>query len=935
MKSPLSRTISLVLGAALAIGAVVATAVPSAAVDSIIEDQNLTECIIGIMDWYYNLQPAHEGILVQEDLDNLAAAAAEEGWEHNIYCRGVSTLEGLQNLNDPSLESVGFWDSSISDLTPLATQTSLTYLQISGGQISDLTPISGLTNLTGLELPGNQISDLSPLAGLTGMEWLVLSKNQISDLTPLVGLADLNYLDVGYNPLTDISPLESLTNLTSLTLHGMPGLDLASVASIPKLTTLNLQDNQISDAGQFSGLVNLTWLNLGKNQISDLRPLAGLENLRTLMVNDNRIEDLSGLSSLPRLQILYLGNNQISDLSGLSSLVTLARISLDNNRIEDLSGLSTLVNITFLTLADNQISDLSGLINLSKLEYLVLDDNNISEVTGLSALAKGNLGMLSLMNNQITDIAPLAAFTDLDTLYLSGNKISDISPLSDFLNTSTILRSGDPDCSLDCDTTYDYWEFTHNWTLEGNQIMDLSSLDWENIGPLWDRVPYVNQDGVWDYSLTKQTILSAQSPEAGSTQPLPAVATASNSPHPITWSVASGNATINAAAGTVTFNSVGQVTLSWSDSFTAPCREYSSYGPCASETTSSALVSFFSGQIKFNVIASSTPDPTTEAPTTMPPTTAPPTTEAPTTTPPTTTPPTTEAPTTTPPTTVPPTTVPPTTEAPTTEAPTTAPPTTAAPTTSAPTTPGPTTPGPTTPPPTPTPDPSVENSTVEKSQVFGSLTSGEARLANGNDLYSLIVTLNDADGNPLTGFAEDLSVDAPSGLTVSNIIDNGDGTYFVKLTSKTPGNYDVTVLLNDNQIGDSIPLNFISAAVSKASVVAGESLTALGFGFLPGEDVTVVVNSTPINVGTFRALPNGTVTVTFTIPKNFAAGAHTVTLTGMNSGLVRIAFNVRMAGPDVPTGGTSLPSGSLGWVAVLVIGGAALFSMGMLRRQAR
>jgi hypothetical protein len=60
----------------------------------------------------------------------------------------------------------------------------------------------------------------------------------------------------------------------------------------------------------------------------------------------------------------------------------------------------------------------------------------------------------------------------------------------------------------------------------------------------------------------------------------------------------------------------------------------------------------------------------------------------------------------------------------------------------------------------------------------------------------------------------------------------------------------------------------------------GERFTASYPGFKPFEVVTLVLHSTPQNVGTFTADASGVVTVNFTIPAGTAAGSHSLTMSG-------------------------------------------------------
>jgi hypothetical protein len=60
----------------------------------------------------------------------------------------------------------------------------------------------------------------------------------------------------------------------------------------------------------------------------------------------------------------------------------------------------------------------------------------------------------------------------------------------------------------------------------------------------------------------------------------------------------------------------------------------------------------------------------------------------------------------------------------------------------------------------------------------------------------------------------------------------------------------------------------------------GERFSASYPGFKPFEVVTLVLHSTPQNVGTFTANASGVVTVSFTIPAGTVAGSHSLTMSG-------------------------------------------------------
>ena len=98
--------------------------------------------------------------------------------------------------------------NAISDLSPLASLTDLTLLDVAGNSITDISVVSGLTNLLVLDLGDNAITDISALSGLTNLEILRLWDNLISDISPLVenrGLGQGKAVIVSENPLSETS----------------------------------------------------------------------------------------------------------------------------------------------------------------------------------------------------------------------------------------------------------------------------------------------------------------------------------------------------------------------------------------------------------------------------------------------------------------------------------------------------------------------------------------------------------------------------------------------------------------------------------------------------------------------------------------------------------------------------------------------------------
>ena len=152
-----------------------------------------------------------------------------------------------------------------------ADMAGLTRLEARNANINDLTGLEHATNLTRLSLnnawvPGdgyvnsNSVSDLSPLAGLTQLTYLHLCRNRISDISAVRGLTHLEELNLSRNRISDISALSGLTNLNRLYLWGNRISDISAVRGLTQLTELYLDRNRITD---LSPLVSNTFFGSG------------------------------------------------------------------------------------------------------------------------------------------------------------------------------------------------------------------------------------------------------------------------------------------------------------------------------------------------------------------------------------------------------------------------------------------------------------------------------------------------------------------------------------------------------------------------------------------------------------------------------------------------------------------------------------------------
>jgi len=109
-------------------------------------------------------------------------------------------------------------------------------------------------------------------------------------------------------------------------------------------------------------------------------------------------------------------------------------------------------------------------------------------------------------------------------------------------------------------------------------------------------------------------------------------------------------------------------------------------------------------------------------------------------------------------------------------------------------------------------------------------------------------------------------------------------------------------------------------------VAPGKKLTLRFAGYQPFERVSVVLHSTPVNLGTFTADAQGVITVAVAIPSSFS-GAHSLVLTDSHGATTALPFTVAdtAAAAELAYTGTDITVPAVLGSALVLAGGGALF----------
>jgi len=136
-----------------------------------------------------------------------------------------------------------------------------------------------------------------------------------------------------------------------------------------------------------------------------------------------------------------------------------------------------------------------------------------------------------------------------------------------------------------------------------------------------------------------------------------------------------------------------------------------------------------------------------------------------------------------------------------------------------------------------------------------------------------------------------------------------------------------------------VPVTFAAAAaegtiaLDKSTVAAGGSVTITGEGFEAGDELTIELRSTPVELGTVAVSADGTFSITVLIPKSTSAGAHTLAVIQSDGAEATAALTVTTAGAGGGDGLAVTGADSMPYVLFAVLLLAAGLGLVVLRRR--
>ncbi|MDH5328130.1 MAG: leucine-rich repeat domain-containing protein, partial [Gammaproteobacteria bacterium] len=423
---------------------------------------------------------------------------------------GIDSADWLSGAH--RLQYASFWNTSISDVSPLAGKQHLLQLSIGSTSVADVTNLSGLPALYYLDLSGTNIANLAPVSGFGNLRSLSLYQVvNVASIDTLPALPQLWYLDLQGNGLQDVSRLSAMTALVDLNLHGNNVQDASPLAGLTQLRYLSLSSNNITapDSAFITALTNYPYLrslqlfnnpNISCADWNVLNTRYGFDPVTpaqgcTEALDELPVPDANLLACINAERLANPAWLLGSDVTNLD-----CSNSIQGSEIVILDGLEYMANLGQLILDGNAVTDVTPIRNLSNLRSLGLSANGIADITGVNGLAfMFNVYNLWLSSNQIVDVSPLVAMSQLRSLDLSANRIADVSALGNpfgFLSLQTLYLDGNNSQQLTGVADLASLTATVAISLVGNTLMDCSELQVLIAAPNITTDPIVQDPGV-------------------------------------------------------------------------------------------------------------------------------------------------------------------------------------------------------------------------------------------------------------------------------------------------------------------------------------------------------------------------------------------------------------------------------------------------------
>jgi Leucine-rich repeat (LRR) protein len=231
-------------------------------------------------------------------------------------------------------------------------------------------------NITSLSMVGTNINDITLLANNHSLFFLDLANNNIESISALQNVKNLRGLRLSTNKIADLSALNKLERLENLEINNnnIVNIDVFTQKTFPKLTSLSLEGNYIADISPLTGR-EFYYLNLSNNNITNL---VSFKHIDVLRIANNNITDFSLLKGIELIS-LDISNNPVHSLHFLSRKSKIKSLNIANTNISNLAALQNALYLEELNISNTPITTVNGLLSLKNLKRVVIHENQFSQ----------------------------------------------------------------------------------------------------------------------------------------------------------------------------------------------------------------------------------------------------------------------------------------------------------------------------------------------------------------------------------------------------------------------------------------------------------------------------------------------------------------------------------------------------------------------------
>ena len=288
----------------------------------------------------------------------------------NIFGRQVCQASDIWFQGDTiwiyndAMREDGLWEENggIASLDDVKAMPNLRELGLYKQAVTDIRALKG-TRIARLGLGFNPLDDLSPLAGNGHIIWLNVSGLRIAGARQIAALPSLEYLDIGATDITSIAALEGLP-LTGINLCNVYLTDESELGRLKRLKTLTIKTLTRDAVKALSALPIEELICLGADDVP-LQELSVLSSL-TQLIYGTAHEQTMGEDpiDLPHLALLRIGSGMtkivLPSLRCLSGLTELENLSIMGCEVLDYSGLEGLSRLTHIDCTPAQFDALNA-----------------------------------------------------------------------------------------------------------------------------------------------------------------------------------------------------------------------------------------------------------------------------------------------------------------------------------------------------------------------------------------------------------------------------------------------------------------------------------------------------------------------------------------------------------------------------------------------